>query len=179
MLEWLKILGQLLYDRSMRKRLIGYRPVVMSLVSSVQRPSWFLLIQPAQDPNVWMPPQEGLEPNESIEAAVKRCLATELGLQESAIQFRRSLWIEDRPLPTRRGERDINYSVRPMAGKSYFAAYVAVDEQAPISANRAEVHGFAWVDAATVAERIQTNQADKQKIIRSAFQRLASISLSP
>ena len=170
MLDWLKLGVQLAYDRSARKRVTGLRPTIMCITQSVSDQNRFIFIRPAADPSVWMPPQEGIEFGESMEQAALRCLDIELGLKEDQVQFRKSAFIADRLMPHRSGDRDIQYSVLPMRGKSYFAAYVKVDESAAIERNSAEVAEHAWIDSAEAVARLASHRQEKIKIIAAAFE---------
>ena len=91
MLDWIKVAGKLAYDRPTRERLLGYRPVVICLIQSLERDA-FLFVQPAASRDAWMPPQEGINPNGSVEQATVQCLDVELGISRNQMHFRRSVW---------------------------------------------------------------------------------------
>jgi ADP-ribose pyrophosphatase YjhB (NUDIX family) len=181
-LELLRILLKWVVDRSSRLVLQGYRPEVICLIRGTDVVGKYLLVSSRAHQVGWAPPQEGLELNESIEDAVKRCLLNELGLEESSIQFRKSAWIGKRILHHDRwGERDLRYSLRgligqeQMIGKGYFAALVIVDSNATITANPAEISDWAWFEPQQYAEQVATTPPDKAEILRKA-QRLEILS---
>lgn len=170
--EEIKFAIKLFYDRSSRKRLVGLRPGVICLVTTRNsgQQSEFLLIRPSADTSVWMPPQEGMNFDESIEHAAARCLWTELGIAESEIQFRKSRFLGDRVFgPEREGERDIHFSVIGMRGKSYFAALVYVDRGVEVNLNPAEVYEHKWVGLDQITEHISSAEESKRAIISKAF----------
>jgi putative (di)nucleoside polyphosphate hydrolase len=115
MLDWIKVAGKLAYDRPARERLLGYRPVVICLIQSLDRDA-FLFVQPAASRGAWMPPQEGIEPNGSVEQATAACLEVELGIARNQLHFRRSVWLGRKAIPERQGSRDVEFSIRPMQG---------------------------------------------------------------
>lgn len=176
MLDWLKVCGRVFYDRRMRKRLLGYRPVVMCLIQATDAET-FLFIQPTEKPDAWMPPQEGIEPSESIEDAAIRGLNAELGIAENQVHFRRSKWLGSRKIPEQQGERDIQYSIMRMRGKAYYAALVKLPESTAIVCNDAEIAGYEWLSVGEVRERLQTNSDRKQELLRSMFRTLLNIEL--
>ena len=174
MLDWLKILLRAIYDRVLRQRLIGMRPVVMCLIQSTEGDR-YLFIRPSQSPDAWMPPQEGIEVADSIETAAMRCLRAELGVEENKIHYRRSTWLGARVIPEQQGERDIEHSLLPMRGKAYWAALIKMPEANEIEMNPAEIAGFEWLSLQQVNERLDTNHDRKQHLIRQAFAQLLKI----
>lgn len=175
MLEYLKFISSLIYDRRARYRLQGYRPGVICLVQSIEQADRFLFISPTQKPNVWMAPQEGIEPNESVEAAVVRGLNAELGIKENQVHFRRSIWLSLEKIPEQRGERDISYSLCKMKGKAYYAGLVMVSEEASIITNAAEVSKYSWLTIEEIKACLLANSERKQRLLRQAFLRLLDI----
>ena len=172
MLSWLKIALRVAYDRPMRCRVLGMRPVVICLIQSTENSDTFLFVNPSEKPAALMPPQEGIEPGESIEEAVVRGLETELGVVESQMHFRRSAWIGSKPIPEQKGERDVAYSLVKMRGKAYYAALVKISETAVPQPNSAEIAGWRWVSAAEVTEALESNSVRKQWVIQEAFRKL-------
>ncbi len=177
--EWVKILFRL-FDRKVRLRLWGYRPEVICLVKAADKER-FLITVPATNRAIWIPPQEGIALNETIEAAAHRCLEVEVGLTGQSVQFRRSTWVGKRRLPRERwGERDLEYSLRridqphSMIGKGYYAALIFADDSVRLCPNAAEIHCCEWVSGEQFLARIGGNVPDKRQIIRVAWQRLVS-----
>lgn len=171
MLEWITVLGRVVYDRRMRNRVFGYRPVVMCLIQAAETEK-FLFIRPTAKPHAWMVPQEGIEPSESVEMAAIRGLQAELGIAENQIHFRRSKWLGAKKIPEQKGERDIQYSLRGMRGKAYYGALIKLPEGTPIVSNQAEVAGYEWLTVNQIRERLQSNSERKQDLIRSMFRGL-------
>lgn len=172
---WVKVILICLFQRKIRLELLGYRPEVICIVRSIGSEDKYLVVAPAANHDIWMPPQEGIHPEETIENASVRCLQMELGLAESVVQFRKSTWVAKRQLPQSRwDERDLRYSLRrilggpSMVGKAYFAALVLVDPAASIRRNPAEISDYAWVSEQEFDSRIRTNRRDKENIIREA-----------
>ncbi|QDV24523.1 NUDIX domain-containing protein [Aureliella helgolandensis] len=176
MLEWIKVVGKLAYDRPTRERLLGYRPVVICLVQSLERDA-FLFIQPAANRDAWMPPQEGVEPNGSIEQATSQCLDIELGIRRNQMHFRRSIWIGRRPIPERQGSRDVELSIRPMQGKAYYGSLSKVAEDTQITCNPAEVSGYEWLTVEQIRDRLSTNSQRKAELMKVLFDKLAHVQL--
>ena len=174
MLEWLKILGRVVYDRPMRMRLIGYRPVVMCLIQATDSEK-YLFVRPAEKPEALMSPQEGIEAKEQIGEAAARGRKAELGIAENQIHFRRSAWLGSRKIPEQKGERDIQYSLVKMRGKAYYAALIKMPESTTIKCNNAEIAGHEWLDLEQIRERLPTNSERKQELIRSMFKKLLQI----
>ena len=177
MLEWLKVALSVIYDRPMRCRLVGMRPVVICLLQSTDDNNRFLLINPAEKPAALMPPQEGIEANESIEQATERCLQVELGIRESDMHFRRSVWLGSRSIPEQHGERDIAYSLVKMRGKAYYAALIKISEDVQTRPNHAEIAASKWVTVEEIRDGLSSNSLRKQWVITQAFRNLLSITL--
>lgn len=178
-LDWFKIGFRLFFDRKIRLQLMGYRPEVICFVRSSNHDDRHLMITPGGDHSVWIPPQEGIEMNESVEQAALRCLEVELGLSKSEVHYRRSIWVGKRFLPpTRWGERDLQYSLRgllgdsPMVGKAYYAALLIANTDATIQSNSAEIYRWEWVDKEEFQSRIKTNHPSKVEILRSAWSQI-------
>lgn len=176
MLDWIKVAGKLAYDRPTRERLLGYRPVVMCLIQSLRRDA-FLFVQPAAGRGTWMPPQEGIQPNASVEDATTQCLAVELGIGQNQMHFRRSVWLGRKAIPERQGSRDVEYSIRPMQGKAYYGSLIKVAEDTAITCNPAEVSEHEWLTVAGIRDRMSSNSSRKQELLRTLLNRLADIEL--
>jgi hypothetical protein len=183
-LQLLKLLYRWIYRREARLILMGYRPEVVCFVQDIADSDRFLLIRPPVKPLLWVPPQEGIKLDESIETAVERCLQVELGLCTSQFQFRRSVWIGTRRLPSARwGERDLHYSLRSwigkpaMVGKGYFGALVLADASIPLRPNPVEVLEYGWLDVATFWLRISTNCPNKYALLCQAWRKLSLIDM--
>ena len=161
---------KVLYDRRARKRLSGLRPVVMCFAISGE--GEILLVRPGRDPNIWIPPQEGLKLGESIEIAATRCLSEELGINAKKMQYRKNQWIADRKIIDRKGERDIEGSPIKMRGKSYYAAHLIVDKQSEMEVNSVEIAEYEWTPVAEMEERLRSNQNDKFQIVFEAAKQL-------
>lgn len=168
MLDWIKVAGKLVYDRPTRERLLGYRPVVMCLVRSTTREA-YLFVQPTANPKAWMPPQEGIAPHATVEQAAIDCLAVELGIPRNQLHFRRSVWLGRKAIPERKGSRNVEYSLRPMQGKSYYAALILVDEGCQVVRNPAEVAGHEWLTRDEVRSRLVNNSARKIELLEKLF----------
>ncbi len=176
-MEWLRLAFSL-FDRKVRAILSGYRPEVICVVRASDADR-YLLIVPARNHSIWIPPQEGMGINDMIEDVVFQCLQTELGFEKRHVQFQRSCWIAKRVLPRERwNERDLTYSLRhiisghKMIGKAYYAALVFADHTAELKVNRSEVYDYAWVDPDEYKIRILTNPPDKLNIINTAWEKL-------
>ncbi|WP_047813083.1 NUDIX domain-containing protein [Rhodopirellula islandica] len=176
MLDWIKVAGKLAYDRPTRERLLGYRPVVICLIQSLEREA-FLFVQPAASREAWMPPQEGIEPNGSVERATSQCLDVELGISRKQMHFRRSVWLGRKAIPERQGSRDVEFSIRPMQGKAYYGSLCKVAEDTPITCNPAEVSAFEWMTLDQVRNRLSSNSDRKAELLRVLFDKLARIEL--
>ncbi len=178
MLEYVKLAFKFIYDRPTRKRLWGFRPVVICLIQGVGDKDKFLFICPAAKPTAWMAPQEGIEPDESLENAVHRGLKAELGIPENQLQFRRSCWLGDKKIPEQRGERDVKNSLVKMRGKAYYAALVKVSTEADITNNPAEVAKFKWLTIDEIEKNLPTNSGRKQGLTKLMFSKLLKIDLT-
>ncbi len=176
MLSWIKVGAGILYDRRMRARVLGYRPGIICLVKSTQTDR-FLFITPTEKPTAWMPPQEGIEADESPKAAAIRCLRVELGIPEEKTHFRKTVWLGCKEIPEQQGRRDVEHSVIPMRGKAYYAGLIKVDESTKVLLNPAEIGEFAWFDVAQIREHLPSNSDRKQLLLRQSFQRLCGITL--
>ncbi|MCC9641649.1 NUDIX domain-containing protein [Rhodopirellula sp. JC740] len=176
MLDWIKVAGKLAYDRPTRERLLGYRPVAICLIQSLERDA-FLFVQPAAGRNVWMPPQEGIAPNVSVEEATERCLDIELGISRKQMHFRRSTWLGRKAIPEREGSRDVEFSIRPMQGKAYYGTLIKVSEDTPVTCNSAEVSAHQWMTVDQVRDCLTDNSARKQELLRVLFAKLVQIEL--
>jgi len=175
-LDWLKFGYKWMFNREYRLHLTGFRPEVICLIESTEPQKHYLLVQPQRDRTIWMPPQEGIHLGKTLHGEAMRCLQTELGLTESQVQFRRSLWVGKRLFPHyRRDERDLVYSMHGwidktrMIGKAYFAALIIADSQAIIQPNSAEIYHYQWVKASQFLWLIQTNSPEKRKILYQAL----------
>jgi putative (di)nucleoside polyphosphate hydrolase len=177
MLEWLKVAASVLYDRPMRCRLLGMRPVVICLLQASNDNDRFLFINPSEKPVALMPPQEGIEPNESVEQAVERGVNVELGIAETDMHFRRSVWLGSKTIPEQHGERDIAYSLFKMRGKAYYAALVRVPSDVTLRLNSAEIAASQWVTVEEIRTALATNSDRKKWVIKQAFRKLLSIDL--
>ncbi|MBE9127475.1 MULTISPECIES: NUDIX domain-containing protein [unclassified Coleofasciculus] len=177
--DWLQLFYKWIFNRKYRLHLTGFRPEVICFIQSTDSEKNHLLVQPQSDRSIWMPPQEGMDLEETLKASSMRCLNTELGLTESEVQFRRSIWVGKRLFPSyRKDERDLSYSLRGwvdknrMIGKAYFAALIIVDSQAVIQPNPAEIYQYQWVSASKFLQQIKTNPPEKQKILCQAWVKL-------
>ena len=169
MFDYLAILLKLTYDKSMRERLIGYRPVVVCVVSDVKNEK-ILLVKPAKFPELWILPQEGYIPGEETENAALRCLEEELGLLKNSVNFRRSHFAGRITFESsRRNERDVPYSVRGMVGKSYFAAYVSCSASPELAMNKSEIQAAEWYSLDDAVEKVQANTAEKCRILTNVL----------
>lgn len=176
MLDWIKVAGKLAYDRPTRERLLGYRPVVMCLIQSLERDA-FLFVQPAAGRGAWMPPQEGIQPDGSVESATVQCLDVELGIGRNQMHFRRSVWLGRKAIPEREGSRDVEFSIRPMQGKAYYGSLTKVAEDTPITCNPAEVSAHEWLTIDAVRDRMTGNSDRKKELLRELFDRLTHTEL--
>ncbi len=175
-LEYIRLACSVIYDRRMRKRLQGYRPVVICLIQATERDA-FLFVRPAMKRDAWMAPQEGIEPDESVNDATVRGLSAELGISEDQLHFRRSVWLGCKKIPEQHGERDIDYSFVKMRGKAYYAALVKVSEATEVNRNAAEVAGHEWLDVEEIKKRLETNSERKQSLTRTMFAKLLKIEI--
>ncbi|WP_168565805.1 NUDIX domain-containing protein [Crateriforma spongiae] len=176
MLDWIKVAGKLAYDRPTRERLLGYRPVVICLIQSLQR-DVFLMVKPAAGRGAWMPPQEGIPPNVSVEQATAQCMDVELGIGKRQLHFRRSVWLGRKAIPEREGSRDVEFSVRPMQGKAYYGALIKVSEDTPIVCNPAEVADHRWMTVDEVRQQLPSNSIRKQQLLHVLFAKLLQTEL--
>lgn len=176
MLDWIKVAGKLAYDRPTRERLLGYRPVVICLIQSLERDA-FLFVQPAAGRGAWMPPQEGIPPNASVEEATSQCLNVELGVSRNQMHFRRSVWLGRKAIPERQGSRDVEFSIRSMQGKAYYGSLSKVAEDTLITCNPAEVAGHEWMSMAEIRDRMTGNSDRKRELLRVLFAKLVQLEL--
>ncbi len=174
MLDWIKIVARTVYDRRMRDRVIGFRPVVMCLIQATDADK-FLFVCPTAKPQAWMLPQEGIEPGESVEAAAIRGLEAELGQAEEKVHYRRSTWLGRKIIPEQKGERDIQYSLLGMRGKSYYGALIKMPTANLVVLNQAELCNHEWLTLDQIRERLPTNSQRKQELIRTVFKRLLKV----
>jgi ADP-ribose pyrophosphatase YjhB (NUDIX family) len=177
--DWLQLGYKWIFNRQYRLHLMGFRPEVICLIQSTDSEKHYLLVKPQSDRTIWMLPQEGIHLEETLKAAAIRCLNTEVGLMESQVQLRRSIWVGKRLFPEhRKDERNLDYSLRgwvdknQMVGKAYFAALIIADSKAIIQPNTAEIYQYEWVKASEFLERIKTNPLEKQKILHQAWVKL-------
>jgi hypothetical protein len=177
--DWFQLGYKWIFHRKYRLHLMGFRPEVICLIQSTDSEKNYLLVKPLQDCAIWMPPQEGIHLEETLKSAAIRCLNTEVGLTESQMQLRRSIWVGKRLFPEhRKDERNLDYSLRgwvgknQMVGKAYFAALIIADSKAIIQPNTAEIYQYEWVKASEFLERIKTNPLEKQKILHQAWVKL-------
>ncbi len=180
--NWLQLGYKWILHRKYRLHLMGFRPEVICLIQSTDSEKNYLLVKPQSDRTIWMPPQEGIHLEETLKDAAIRCLDTELGLTESQVQFRRTVWAGKRLFPEqRKDERDLVYSLRGwvdknrMVGKAYFAALIVADSKAVIQPNTAEIYQYEWVNASEFLRRIQANPPEKQRILCQAWVRLVIV----
>lgn len=178
MLSYLKEIGKIIVNRRSRKRFWGFRPVVMCIIQATEDSDKFLFITPAAKPSAWMPPQEGIEPADSTETAILRCLRAELGIQENQLQVRRTVWLGDREIPEQRGERDVPFSPFKMRGKAYYAALVKTPIAVEINHNAAEVDSYEWITKEEIELRLDTNTERKRGLLKLAFQNLLKTELT-
>lgn len=176
MLNWIKLGGRFLFDRRMRVRLWGYRPVVMCVIQATDAEK-YLFIRPDAKPQAWMPPQEGVEAKETVEDSACRGIAAELGVPENQLQFRRSAWLGSKKIAEQHGERDVEYSPVKMKGKAYYAAFVKMSSDTELTTNPAEIAGSEWLSLELIRERLSTNSDRKQELIRAAFKELLDVQL--
>ncbi|MEP3929245.1 NUDIX hydrolase [Rhodopirellula bahusiensis] len=176
MLDWIKVAGKLAYDRPTRERLLGYRPVVICLIQSLERDA-FLLVQPTAGRGACMPPQEGIAQNTSVEEASSQCLDVKLGVSRKQMHFRRSVWLGRKAIPERQGSRDVEFSIRPMQGKAYYGSLSKVAEDTPITRNPAEVAGHEWMTIDQIRDRMTENSDRKQELLRVLFVKLVGTEL--
>lgn len=178
MLNYIKEIGKIVFNRRARKRFWGFRPVVMCIIQASEDTNKFLFITPASKPSAWMPPQEGIEPTDTTESAILRCLRAELGVQENQLQVRRTVWLGDKEIPEQRGERDVPFSPFSMRGKAYYAALVKVPTSVQINHNPAEVNSFEWISLDEVKSRLSTNSERKIELLKLAFAKLLKTELT-
>ena len=169
MFSYIKEGIKILVDRRARKRFWGYRPVVACLIQSTDDPENFLFVAPAAKPNAWMPPQEGIEPNDTIESAILRCMRAELGIEENQLHVRRTVWLGCHKIPEQQGERDVPFSPFKMKGKAYYAALVKTAQDVSLSVNPAEIAAAQWLSTQEVVDRLESNSSRKQILIKQAF----------
>lgn len=170
MLDWIKVAARAVYDRRMRDRLMGFRPVVMCLIQATDADT-FLFVCPTSKPHAWMLPQEGIEPGESVEVAAIRGLEAELGLSEEKVHYRRSAWLGRKAIPEQKGERDIQHSLLGMRGKSYYGALIKMPTSNAVILNQAELCKHEWITLDQIRERLPTNSQRKQELIRTLFKK--------
>jgi len=180
-LDIIKIAIRWIFDRKVRLQLAGYRPEVICLIRDNTFPGLFLIAKPSIEPNVWIPPHEGIFINESVEEAAVRCLKVELGLEESSIQYRKSIWLGKRVLPALRwDERDLPFSLRGlvskhrMIGKAYYGALINTTSSVTISKNPSEIIACEWVNKDEFNKKIQSNSVEKIDILEKLLQELTN-----
>ena len=178
MLNYLHQIAKIVIDRRSRKRFWGFRPVIICIIQASDDEDKFLFITPAAKPTAWMPPQEGIEPDENTNSAILRCLRTELGIQDNQLYIRRSVWLGDRKIPEQRGARDVPLSLFPMRGKAYYAALVRVPTSVEVNCNAAEIAKFEWMTTQEIEARLATNSERKIGLLNLSFQKLLNRNLT-
>lgn len=168
-------------SRMARLELLGYRPEALCVaLRSSNNKDEVLLVRHRASPDFWTFPQEGID-SETVESATVRCLRVEVGLLETQIQFRRSLWLGKVRLPElRHGERDLPGSFRNlmgkpgMIGKGYYGTLSIVEPNAEVKVNPAEVLEAKWVPAAETLSLVSAPNDAKQLIVRTCTKALIS-----
>lgn len=170
-------------SRANRLRLRGSRiQVVGCLITRDPEPS--ILLGRSVYHDMWMPPQEGVNLNESFPDALRRCLEIEVGLElpNDGREFDRQFYVRSYkfmgtvPLPVaRRGERPVADDAVGTAlesvvlkSKSYWVAPVILKSQNDIqpTPDGKEVTEFRWLSFPMAAEMIRiTNHADKANLL--------------
>lgn len=178
MLSYIKEGIKILADRRARKRFWGYRPVVACLIHSSEDTAKFLFVAPVFKPDVWMPPQEGIRPDDTIESAILRCMQVELGIAENQLQIRRTVWLGCHKIPEQQGARDVPFSPFKMKGKAYYAALVKTTGNVLLRPNPAEIAGTRWIELQNVPEILAGNSDRKQQLIKQAFHHLLKTNLA-
>ena len=179
---WLDFAPKILkwvFDRRTRLHHSGYRVEVICFAIDAETRQKLLLTNPRAEPSLWVPPQEGVNGEETIEQAAVRCLKMELGLSEGVLHYRRSTWIGKRSLPPERvDERDLEGSFRKyvskeaMIGKAYYAALVHVPSRVTFKLNQAEVIDTQWVLLNEVMTNLNGVDLEKLDILVTSLKRL-------
>jgi ADP-ribose pyrophosphatase YjhB (NUDIX family) len=179
-IEFVLALLRRLLNHKWRLHLAGYRVEVICMIVDVESRKKILLTRPRAEPSIWVPPQEGINRDETVEDAAIRCLKTELGLNEDVIHYRRSIWIDKLILPQERAdERDLESSLRKymgrvaMIGKAYYAALIFVPADISLKLNEAEIMTSKWVSINKITTYLNNVDPQKTRILMTGLKRLS------
>jgi ADP-ribose pyrophosphatase YjhB (NUDIX family) len=180
-------LAPYLLDRKQRLRVFGARVEVCAFLSARTPQPAILLVKSQYGP--WMPLQEGVGANESLEAALWRGLREEVGLDFETEERGRLVndqgcrFLGTRRLPKERWDRNTR-AVAPglpdghpltlikVRKKAYWGLFRQVSDfdQHALSPNGTEVIEAEWLPLAEARERVrQTVPVDKLEILSPGF----------
>lgn len=160
-----------------RVRLLGGRVQVVALVLT-RNPELLVLLGRSPYKNMWMPPQEGVNYNESIANALERCLEIECGVNVAGQEWERSAHVRSIAYEgkidlsaERRGERPVADNVTgtllegiKLRRKAYWVATIIVSSEESIvwTPNGTELLELRWFPIIEAREAIRrTNIATK------------------
>lgn len=164
-------------------RLKGYRTEVIVFLLRKYKGEFQVLLGMSTYDN-WMPPQEGVNLNESFEDAAYRCLSTECSIDMEKLVKRNSIYIRSiRYLDTlelidgRKGERPVVdsannnlYGFIKLKGKAYWIASTILAEgdnnAADVAPNGLELTEIKWFNCDEALIAIQkTNRKEKASML--------------
>lgn len=170
-----------------RKRLRGARIEVMAFIVARSTEPSILLAQSVYQ-NRWMPPQEGVNLNESFSEALHRCLEVECGLDlppdakavARYMHVRSYRFIGDIQLPLdRQGERPVAdnapgtaFEAVKLKSKAYWMATVVLRLQSDVDpkADGREIIDLRWFSFEEAAKAIrETNGPEKARLLLKAL----------
>jgi len=161
--------------------------IIALILTRLPNPSVLLGQSPYH--KMWMPPQEGVNQNESFISALRRCLRNECGLPMSEGEetlgpefYLRSIrFVNVIPLPPeRQGERLVadNVAGTPLENvilksKAYWLATILVKDRETIvpKADGSELLAIKWFSLEEAEREIkETNHSDKAELLRKCLQ---------
>lgn len=188
LLEIGKSVGLWLSNKPNRLRMRGSRIEIIALILT-RLPNPSVLLGQSPYHKMWMPPQEGVNQNESFISALRRCLRDECGLpitegEETlgpAFYLRSIRFTRVIPLPPgRQGERLVadNVAGTPLESvilrsKAYWLATILVKHREAIvpKADGSELLAIKWFDLEEAEREIkETNHSDKADLLLKCFQ---------
>lgn len=166
-------------NKSNRCRLLGARvEVIACVLTRNPTPSILLARSPYHD--MWMPPQEGVNFQDSFSDSVHRCLKDECGIniksKTSPIQIRSIHYVGTLKLEkNRNNERPVAddavgtwIEIIPLRKKAYWRCSMIISSQSYISPkpNNTEVLELKWFSLEDAKNIImETNHADKSELL--------------
>lgn len=176
-----------LSSKQNRLRLKGARiEVILFLVT--RKPEVSILLAKSVYHNIWMPPQEGVNYQESFESAIYRCLDEECSLPifNSDLASRKQIYIRSINYSgvldlhkSRHGEREVASDIHgtilegtTLKKKAYWVATILIEDKNTINPkpNKIEILELEWFNFTDAREIIEkSNHKDKGKLLVKAL----------